>query len=355
MNLFNKIKDSTSPVFVVAEMAWAHDGSVEKAKNIVKAAKDANADAINIHVTYLSGYMVHYYGNRPGVLSNTAVEKSSVYDYLEKINLSFDDVKQIASYAKEIGILLSVMCNDQESLEFVEKEINPDLLMIHPSSLTIDSFAAEVAKRNKPTVLYCGGLTIGEIDKAIRIFEKVGNRQIILQHGFQSYPTHLEDNHLKYLETLKNLFGYPTSFGDHTDGGDPFALIVPLLAIPYGVRIIEKHITFCRDEKGEDFESALDPEDFKTFVQYIKMAEKTIGIAHQRPLSEREIKYRDVVRKRAIAAKDLSPGDVVLQKHIVFMRSNDGLFPEEIESLINKVPLTKKVGKGLPLTWDEFK
>jgi N,N'-diacetyllegionaminate synthase len=352
--LYNAICNSTK-IFVVAEMAWAHDGSLEKAKKIILGASNAGADAINLHVTSLAHYMVENYGSGEGRLSNTTIEKSSVYNYLEKINLSFSDYKILGAYAKELGLKLSVMCNDLESLNYVSKEVKPDLLMIHPSCITDDDFVQKNAEQGIPLVIYCGGLLLGEIERAITLCTKAGNSQLILQHGFQSYPTLIEDNNLRYLATLKNLFDYPIAFGDHTDGGDPFALIVPLLAIPYGIKIIEKHITFDRNEKGEDYESALDLTTFPIFVDYLRKSEMALGSSTLRPLSERELKYRQVVLKKATVNCNLKKGENLLPSHITYKRSDNGILPAEMNQILNnRVCLNKDLTKGMPICAEDI-
>jgi len=351
---YEYISNPHNKIVVIAEMAWAHDGSLEKAKKIIQGAAAAKADAINLHVTSLEHYMVRNYGSGEGRLSNTTVEKSSVYNYLENINLNFQAYKMLSEYARSLGLKLSIMCNDLASLDFVTNEIHPDLLMIHPSSLTDDHFVQKNAEKGIPIVIYCGGLLLGEIERAITLCKRAGNNQLILQHGFQSYPTQIEDNHIKYLETLKNLFQYPVSFGDHTDGADPFALIVPLLAIPFGIRIIEKHITYDRSEKGEDFESALDPSTFGCFVDYLRKSEQALGSASYRPLSERELKYRQVVMKRAIINCDIQQGEVLSQTHILYKRSDEGILPSEMNALLGNVRLNKRLEKGMPIRWEDI-
>lgn len=353
--LYQRISDKNQPIVIIAEMAWAHDGSLEKAKKIVKGAFDAGADAINFHLTHLEDYMVMWYGLNPGILSSTDSNKESVYKYLEKINLSFSQFKELSDFAHALGLFVSIMCNDQESLDFSMKQINPEMLMIHPSCITDSAFVASVAAAQKPLVLYCGGLFLGEIERAIEICKTVGNERLILQHGFQSYPTHIADNHLRYIETLNKIFGYPISFGDHTDGADPFALIVPLLSIPYGVRVIEKHITFDRAEKGEDYESALDPSQFKVFREYVRKTESTLGSSSWKSLSERENTYRKVVRKRAIAKRNLTAGDVLNVNDVIYMRADNGLYPEEIDFSLGQVKLSQDIKKGMPITWDLFR
>jgi sialic acid synthase SpsE len=339
--------------YVVAEMAWSHDGSVTKGKAIVEGASQAGADAINFHLTSLPDYMVPFYRAGPGRLSADR-EMADVYRYLDKINLPFESVAELCAHAREHKLAVSVLCNDEPSLDFAVMRLLPDILMIHPSSVGDERLLRGLAAAGRPLVIYTGGLRPDEIEAAVCWATAEGNKQIILQHGFQSYPTAIEENHLRAIGILKQRFGLPVAFADHTDGDDPMAMIIPLLAVAMGADAVEKHITFDRSEKGEDFESALDPAQFKAFVQRLRQAEASLGPAALRPLSERQIQYRAVVRKRAVAAVDIAAGATLTRDLIAFKRADEGLYPEEIADLFGRVTAAQTLQRNTPLMRSMF-
>lgn len=340
-----------APAYVVAEMAWSHDGSLDKAKIIIDGAAVAGADAINFHLTHLPDYMVSFYGTGPGRVSG-GNDMPDVYRYLERINLNFEAVAQMAAHARASGLAVSVMCNDPASRKFAVADIRPDMLMIHPSSIHDEAFVRSMAVPGKPLVLYTGGLRLAEIERAIEWARAENNDRLVLQHGFQSYPTALEDNRLRYIATLKRLFGLPVAFADHTDGEDPMAMIVPLLALAMGADMVEKHITHDRAAKGEDHESAFGPAEFRTFVQRVRASELAFGSDSWRPLSERENKYRAVVRKRAVTAVAISKGAKITREMIAYKRCDTGLFPEEVAGLIGHVKAARNLEADTPIQWD---
>jgi N,N'-diacetyllegionaminate synthase len=198
-------------------------------------------------------------------------------------------------------------------------------------------------------LLYVGALTLAEIERAVAICRDAGNEQIILQHGFQAYPTPLEDNRLGYIRTLKEAFDVPVAFGDHTDGGDPMALIVPLLGIAQGANLIEKHLTHDRGKQGVDYQSALDPADFIRFVELVKQTYPCLGGGQAQPLSAREANYRTLVRKRAVAARAIQAGEVLTMEAITFKRANDGAYANELERLLGRA-LTRPLDADDPIT-----
>lgn len=337
------------PTLVVAETAWAHDGSPDKARIMIDAAADAEADAINFHLTRIPDYMVTYYGSGEGRVS-AGHATSKVFEYLQSISLQDEDMRTLVSHAKARGLLVSTMCNDWPSFRFAMSDLDPDMLMIHPSCVGERAFLKAMLATGKPMVIYVGGLTLAEIETAVALARETGNERVILQHGFQSYPTAIEDNNLRYINTLKALFGLPVAFGDHTDGDDPMAMIVPLLGVAQGADVIEKHITYDRAAKGEDFESALGPDGFKRFVAELRQAEAALGASTWRPLSAREIQYRSVVRKRAVANGPIAAGTPVTADNVVYKRCEEGFFPEDLEPLYGRAAAVD-LADETPITW----
>ena len=347
----NKIIADNNPTFILAEMAESHDGSVENAKKIIRAASDAKADAIKFHITSLEDYMVPHYGSGKGRVS-AGKEERRIYDYLESIILDRKAWEELFAYAKRLDLLICAMCNDLPSFQFASK-LDPDIYDMHSSCLSDEDFIKEVAKETKPVFLGIGASTLGEIERTIFWIQETGNSDIALMYGFQSYPTKLEDMHLRYIQTLKQMFSLPVGFADHTDGGSELALITPLVALPFGANIIEKHVTYDRSARGEDFESALDPGDLKRFVQLLREVEKAFGSPAIRPFSEAELNYRQVSKKRAVAKKDIKKNEKITKDNIAFKRSDEGVYPEESRFLIGK---SAKCGiaKNEPLTWEKI-
>ena len=336
-DIFNKKTDKDVSTYVIAEMAWSHDGSVKNAKKIIQGVANASADAISVHITSMPDYMVKNYGCAAGQTLSVGKEKEKIYDYLEKINLKVNDWKDIFSFAKKLGLDVCAMPNDNESLNLCKK-LNPDIYVIASACFLEEDFICKIAKEKKPIILRIGGASLCEIERAVNLIKKHGNgkNEIILLHGIQLYPTQIEDTHLRLIPSLKRIFGLPIGLADHIDAESELALIIPQLAISMGTKIIEKHITHNRSLKGEDIESALNPEEFKKFVEYIRTTEKALGLPYFRELSEGELKYRNVSRKKIVAARDIKMGEKINKNNIIFKRADQGISPSEIKCLIGR-------------------
>jgi len=331
----NKKIGDGHPAFIMGEMAWSHDGSIKNAKEIIKAISDAGGDAISMHLTNMEDYMTKTYLGNKGITVSGGETRSNIYDYLVKINLSEEDWIELYLYAKNLGLLTCAQCNDMQSLIFSMK-LKPDLYVIPAACFVEEDFLKAIAKTKKPIILRIGGATKEETKAAISLLRKTGNSRILLLHGIQMYPTRIEDTQIRLIPTFKKLFLLPTGMADHIDADLEFALIAPQLAVALGANLIEKHITYDRSKKGEDFESALNPDEFKKLVKEIRCTEQALGSPLIRPLSDAEIKYRGVVRKNTVAAVDIKKQQVIKKNMITFKRSDEGISPDESKKIIGK-------------------
>jgi sialic acid synthase SpsE len=329
----NRLVGHGQPTFVIAELAWAHDGDLGKAVRIARGAARAGADAFSIHVTSLSDYMVRHYGN-PGTVSD-GKPMSDIYTYLEKINLGAEQVAELARAARNAGLAICLMPNDYPSLRFCES-LDPDAYVLAPACFVEEDFVADLGRKRRPVILRIGGSTLGEIERAVNLLRENGVDQLLLLYGFQIYPTRLEETNLRVLPVLRQMFNCPVGLADHLDGSDDLALVIPALALALGASMVEKHITWDRDERGEDFESALDPSRFATFVRYVRSAEVALGVETMPPFSIDVLKYRQVSRKRVVAAEDIPAGTVLEARHLACKRSDEGASADQRAFLIGR-------------------
>jgi sialic acid synthase SpsE len=330
-----KMIGDDQPVYIIAEMAWSHDGSVENAKAIIKGAADAGADAISVHITSVKDYMVRNYGSAAGKGVSAGKEQEVIYNYLESINPQDADWEELFAYARSLGLAVCAMPNDIQSLRLCKK-LEPDAYVIAAACFIEEEFVSEVAGEMKPVILRIGGATLGETESTVNLIRQQGSGEMVLLHGFQSYPTRIEDTHLNLLPTLKIAFQLPVGLADHVDAESPLALIVPLVALASGASVIEKHVTHDRKLKGEDFESALNPDELKQFVGYTREVEKSFGSSSFTPLSEAEKRYREVSRKRTVATRLIKKGEKIAREDITFKRADDGIYPDEIGFVVGR-------------------
>ncbi len=191
---------------------------------------------------------------------------------------------------------------------------------------------------------------MGEIEVVINQLRSVGNEQITLLYGHQNYPTKIGDTNLRFLKCLMETFGFPVGIADHLDADDDLATVVPLLAIPLGITCIEKHMTHDRGKRGEDFESALNGSEFKLLVERVRKVEKALGASHAMALDEASMKYRNTVRKRLVAARNIKAGERITADAIVAKRADDGGSPAWKAAFVGAVA-TVDIPKDAGVDW----
>ncbi len=324
----NKIK-------VIAEMAYSHDGKRALAEQIVRDAAAAGADAISIHITHMPDYMVEHYGSGPGRVS-AGKEVRPIYDYLVDITISFDDWRAVADLARELKLELVIMPNDMPSLEFA-KTLDPHSLVVPPACFEDQDFVEAIGRIGRHIYVRVGGSTLGEIETVLNQLRGVGNERITLLYGHQNYPTQIGDTNLEFLSCLKDTFGYPVGIADHIDADDDIATIVPLLAVPLGITCIEKHMTHDRRKRGEDFESALNRDEMRLMIDRLRKVEQALGSRRASAMDDASQRYRNTVRKRLVAARDIKKGDVIAPDAIIAKRSDDGASPTMKAELVGSV------------------
>ncbi len=167
----NRTVGPGASTFIIAELAWAHDGSVEKGIRIIRGAVEAGADAFSIHVTSLPDYMVRAYGNAGTVSAGKPT--SAIYDYLDQINPSFDGIAEMAAAVRAGGLAVCLMPNDFASLEFCET-LEPDAYVLAPACFAEHDFVEAIGAKTRPVILRIGGATLGEIEDAVRILREAG-------------------------------------------------------------------------------------------------------------------------------------------------------------------------------------
>lgn len=334
----NNVVGRDEPVYVIAEMACAHDGDMGKARRLVDAAVSAKADAVQLQ-----------FFSRKDLMT----PDHEVYDLLGTLEFSHEEWKEIYEYAKKQGIHVFACAYDVPSTELAIA-LGVDGIKLNSSDLSNPDLLRIVAESGIPYTLGTGASTIEEVNRAVDTAMRYGGDQIVIMHGVQSFPTEVKDAHINKIKILRSLFPFPVGYQDHTDASDAFSGVVDLLAIGAGASVIEKHITVDRSEKGVDHEAALEPAEFIEFVRTIRRAELALGLPRVQPLSDHERQYRRFQKKSIVAVKDKKPGETVGRSDIAFLRAaKTGLPPTDIELVMGKT-LTRPVSKYENLSLKHF-
>ncbi len=307
------------PARVIVEIASAHEGDAALCKKLVEESARTGADGIKFQIFSADELMV---------------STDSRHEIFSKIELTPQEWEDVISLAKQTGLEVLADVFDEQSFGLASR-LGVSTFKIHSTDLTNPDLIAKVAKRGRPILLSTGGGTEEEIQEAIELISSCGNSDITLIHGFQNYPTLLEDTNLKAMESLRKRYGLRVGYHDHVDAETELALVLPSIAAAMGAVMIEKHITPDRSKKGYDYQSALNPNEFKEMVSRLRESEKSFGDGSL-DLREAEKKYREATRKNIVAREKIPEGAVIERSMLAFKRSEPGLQPSEVGKVLGK-------------------
>ncbi|MFI5204470.1 MAG: N-acetylneuraminate synthase family protein [Flavobacteriales bacterium] len=317
------------PPFIIAEMACAHDGDFEKAKKLIDAAVEAGAQAVQLQFF---------------VAEETVTPHHPVSELLKKIEFSPAQWTDLFAYAKKQGILVFVCTYDVSSVSLAVK-LKADGIKLNSADLSNPEVVIAVAKSGIPFTLGTGASLPTEIEAGIKLAASHGAKNIILMHGVQNFPTKTEDLNISRVLFLKETFGLPTGYHDHTEGDDVFANVVDLIAVGMGAHVLEKHITLNRAEKGIDYQAALEPHEFKTYVERMKRAWIAYGKYTPGEFTESDLKYRKFQKKSIVAASDIKAGEVFDRGKVLYIRNAEPGMPPSMFERINGKKAARNINK----------
>ena len=290
---------SDGKCYIIAEIASAHCGSIDKMKAIIKNCAESGCDAVKVQIFSVDHFVSTFHPNYPNNKKN---------------EFSKEQWEDILTYAKQFKMHLWADVFDEQSADLADKFV--DGFKLHSTDINNPFMIEHVAKKGKPIIVAVGGSTLEEVRRAVRIIEDHGNRQIILMHGFQDFPTDIDKVHLRKMEILRKEFpNYILGYHDHTDAEKEMALHLPVTAFSYGATVIEKHVTDDRAAKGFDYMSSLNPDELTKMVSLIRDFEKTLG-DNSFSMSEVELNYRKTMKRYVVAKKSIQKGELINQKHL---------------------------------------
>jgi sialic acid synthase SpsE/spore coat polysaccharide biosynthesis protein SpsF (cytidylyltransferase family) len=313
--LKNKVK-------IIAEIANAHQGSSLNALKLANSFAKAGADAIKFQI-YSADELL--------------TKNHKRYKHFKKQAFSKVQWGSLISKTKNLGVEVYADIFGVQAYK-IAKKYQVDGYKIHSSDLSNTHLLELLSREKKKIFLATGGSTILEIYNALQLLNKTNKqKELTLLHGFQSYPTSTQDSNLNRLRILKDQFGLEVKIGysDHISGDDPFATILPILTLPYGVSYIEKHVTFDRDKKGVDYYSSYEPDQFKKFIFDIRRAENSLGSEFY-SFPEEEKKYRDSVKKSWTSHKFMKKGKIISKKDIIMKRTSQFTHPLLSDEIVGK-------------------
>ncbi|SDP19630.1 N-acetylneuraminate synthase family protein [Desulforhopalus singaporensis] len=327
-------------IYIIAEVGINHNGSLDTALKLIHAAKKAGADAVKFQKRELKEIY------SPLVLkdSNSA---EWIFEYLipllKEVELSRDDYGRIREECDRLQIDLIVTPLDHVSAKFVA-ELGVSAFKIASADMTNIPLLRVCNSYDLPMLVSVGMWNETDISKCVKLFDKEGFRFALLL-AQSTYPASYETLNLGYLERLKELAPV-VGYSGHERG-----TFIPVAAAAMGCRIIEKHITFDKNDKGPDHKASMLPDEWEEMVFHLRMLEKALSKGKQ--VNQAEKLCKEAFAKSAVPVCDLLAGHILTKTDIIFRSPGKGLFPHEIERYIGKT-LTRPVRKNHYINATDF-
>ena len=335
-----------SACYIIAEIGVNHNGSVEEAKKLIDAAKQAGADAVKFQLFDPDLLATPDVPMAEYQVENTG-KSGSQLEMLQKLALSKDEHKDLFEYCSKLEI--DYLCSpfDLKSAMFLVEDLGLKEIKIGSGELTNAPMLFQLAQKGVNLILSTGMSHVIELRNILgiialgylnlhpkdftpeqlsdfaasnRAFAELWGRVRLLQCTSE-YPCKPENINLKAMDQLREEFRLPVGLSDHSIGNT-----AAIAAVAKGASIIEKHFTLDKNQEGPDHRASMEVDQFKEFVQAIRDTEKVLGKPVKEP-TELEAKIANHVRKHIVAATDIRSGDTLDETNIVCKRATSGASP----------------------------
>lgn len=313
MKIGNRKIGRNRPVFVVAEAGINHDGSVEKALEMVHAAQESGADAFKVQAFAADHF----------VTARATWKGESQAEMFRRYELKRDDFARIAEECRKVGLVFFGTPDCMEHARWLV-EAGAEAIKVGSDDLTNTPLIRDLAAFGLPMILSTGMGTLTEVDDAIN----AASSECAVLYCCSIYPAPLDALRLRaWLPVLQDKL-VTIGFSDHTEGATAAAVSVAL-----GARIIEKHFTLDSAMPGPDHRWSADP---KALAEYVRAIRNTETACTEYAMPPEEVAMRVTARRSIVAAHALPAGHVLTADDIAFKRPGDGLAPDRAGLVIGR-------------------
>ncbi len=332
---------SEGKTFIVAEMSANHNMDFNRAKEIVKAAAEAGADAIKIQ-TYTPD-TITIESDKPAFRTKGIWEGRTLYELYGKAYTPWEWQADLQKYAYECGIEFFSSPFDLTAIDFLE-DLNVPAYKVASFEINDIPFIRKIARTGKPIIISTGIAYLEDVDLALRTCLEEGNDKVILLKCISSYPAPYENMNLKVIPNMAETFDCICGLSDHSMGTE-----IAVAAVAMGAKVIEKHFTLNRADGGEDAQFSMEPQEFRSMVDQIRNVEKALG----KPtylLNKEQMESR-IYSRSLFAVKDIKKGDEFDEDNVKSIRPGIGMHTKYWEDVLGKKARTD-IEKGTPMSWD---
>lgn len=342
MKIGNREIGNGHPTYIIAEMSANHAGDIERAKEIIHAAKEAGADCIKIQ-TYTPDTItidcdLPYFHISDGTWSG-----ENLYQLYQKAFTPWEWQRELKEEADKLQIDFFSSPFDNTAVDFLE-EIGVKFYKIASFELVDIPLIEYVASKKKPIIMSTGMATLAEIDEAVAAVRRQENDDLALLRCASAYPAITDEMNLRTMQNMKETFGVPVGLSDHSMGA-----VGAVTAVALGASIIEKHFCLDRAIENPDSSFSMNPSEFKQMVKDVRQAEMAIGCVKYGPTRQEMGNLQ--FRRSIFCVKDIKKGEKITKDNVRIIRPGYGLVPKYYNEIMGQKAL-QDIRRGTPLQFD---
>jgi sialic acid synthase SpsE len=335
IELSGRVVGDGRPCFIVLEAGPTHD-SLESAKRLVQMAADAGGDAVKFQMVdpdrlvadKKQPFSYDVLIDRESGKTETITEP--LYDILCRRTLKPDEWRALKAFSDSLNLAFFVTVNFEEDIAFAE-QAGCDSIKIASADVTHLPFIRKAARTGLCLQLDTGNSTLGEIETAVDVIMREGNRKVIIHQCPSGYPARLESINLNIIPTLKRMFGGPVAYSDHTPGWE-----MDIAALVIGANLVEKTITEDRTTRSVEHIMSLEPPLVNAFVRALRDVEIALGLP-RRIMHDAEREKRKLIRRSVFLREATKAGTRFADAKVDFRRPGTGIPPDRYEEMPDAV------------------
>lgn len=334
-----------SDCFVIAEIGNNHQGDLQKAKDLFKAAKECGVDAVKLQKRDNKSLLTKAAYDKPYENENSF--GATYGEHREALEFGRYEYVELAKYAKELGLVFFSTAFDMKSADFLA-ELDMPLYKIASGDLKNIPLMKHVAKIGKPMIISTGGGLMEDVQRAYDAIMPI-NRHLAILQCTASYPAEPQDLNLRVITTFREKFpDVVIGLSDHENG-----IAMAVAAYVLGSRMVEQHFTLNHTWKGTDHAFSLEPIGMKKLVRDLRRVKVALGDGEKKVYPS-EVNPIHKMGKKLVAARDLKAGQVLTRKDIAIKSPSDGIPPYELDNIIGKT-LTKDLHEDDNFAFEDLK
>lgn len=315
---------------IIAEAGVNHNGSLERAKEMIKVASSCGADYIKFQIFKAEEISTATASKAPYQIESSSFDQSQ-QAMLKNLELTESEYIEILDYCAKSSIKCFSTAFDLGSLRFLES-VDQNLYKIPSGEITNLPYLEYIGSLRKEVILSTGMSSMEDIERAFKVLIDSGTTKdnISILHCTSQYPAPIDELNLTAMHSIKEEFDVRVGYSDHSEG-----IHIAIAAVSLGATILEKHFTLDKDLTGPDHKASIDPIELENMIKAVRDVDLAMGDGKKYPMPS-ELMNLNVIRKSIVAKALIKEGDIFNINNITCKRPAEGITPMEWHEVLGK-------------------